>query len=96
MILLYLTLAATAIVVVVLVVYLVGIIYYLRRANRHLEQLAGGLHAIRGHARPLPERMTTINQAMVALRDHLCETDRNLESAEGVFSGDREEAESAG
>lgn len=96
MILLYLTLAAVAIVVVVLVVYLVGIIYYLRRANQHLSQLTEGLEAIRGHTRPLPEKLTTINGAMVTLRDHLKGTDDGLAAAEQVFTGDREEAGKAG
>lgn len=51
-----LTLIAVAIVVLVLVVYLIGIAYYLNKADRHLVKLAGGLEAIQGHAGPLPEQ----------------------------------------
>jgi len=74
-----LTLVAIAIVVLVLVVYLVGIAYYLARADRHLVKLAGGLQVIQGHVRPLPEHLGTINGALKALRDDLRGTDRNLE-----------------
>ena len=79
MILTYLTLAAIAIVVLVLVVYLVGIAYYLNRADQHLVKLVGELQAIQGHARPLPEYLGTINGALKALRGDLQETDRHLE-----------------
>jgi uncharacterized protein YoxC len=74
-----LTLVAVAIVVLVLVVYLVGIAYYLWRADRHLVKLAGGLQAIQGHVRPLPEHLGTINGALKALRDDLRGADRHLE-----------------
>ncbi len=74
-----LTLIAVAIVVLVLVVYLVGIAYYLRRADGHLVKLVGGLQAVQGHAGPLPEHLGTINGALKALRDDLRGTDRHLE-----------------
>jgi hypothetical protein len=74
-----LTLVAITIVVLVLVVYLVGIAYYLLRADRHLAKLVGGLQAAQGHARPLPEHLGTINGALGALRDDLRGTDRHLE-----------------
>ncbi|MBA2712146.1 MAG: hypothetical protein H0U55_01135 [Rubrobacteraceae bacterium] len=74
-----LTLVAVAIVVLVLVVYLVGIAYYLWRADQHLVKLAGGLQAVQGHAEPLPEHLGTINGALKALRDDLRGTDWHLE-----------------
>lgn len=80
-----LTLIAAAIVVVVLVVYLVGIAYYLWKADRHLVKLAEGLQAIQGHARPLPEHLSTINGALGALRGDLRETDGHLEGVERVL-----------
>lgn len=86
MILVYLTIAAVAIVVLVLVVYLVGIAYYLRKADGHLVKLVGGLRAIRGHARPLPEDLATINGALIALRGLLKGTDRHLAGADQVFA----------
>jgi hypothetical protein len=75
----YLTLAAVAIVVLVLVVYLVGIAYHLRKADRHLAKLVEGLQITQGHAGPLPEHLTTINGALGALRGNLRGTDRHLE-----------------
>jgi uncharacterized protein YoxC len=74
-----LTLVAVAIVVLVLVVYLIGIAYYLSKADRHLVKLVGGLQAVQGHARPLPEHLGTINGALKALRDDLRGTDGHLE-----------------
>lgn len=85
MILVTLTIAAIAIVVLVLVVYLVLIAYYLRKADGHLVQLVGGLRAIQGHVRPLPEDLGTINGALIALRDLLRGTDRHLAGADQVF-----------
>lgn len=86
MILIYLTIAAIVIVVLVLVVYLVGIAYYLHKADGHLVKLVGGLQAIQGHARPLPEDLATINGALSALRDLLKGTDRHLAGADQVFA----------
>jgi hypothetical protein len=86
MLLVYLTIAAIVLVVLVLVVYLVGIAYYLRKADGHLVKLVGGLQAIQGHARPLPDDLATINGALVALRDLLKGTDRHLAGADQVFA----------
>jgi uncharacterized protein YoxC len=80
-----LTLVAVALVVLVLVVYLVGVAYYLWRANQHLAKLAGGLQVVQGHARPLPEHLSTINGALKALRDDLQGTDRHLEGVGRVM-----------
>jgi hypothetical protein len=80
-----LTLIAVAIVVLVLVVYLVGIAYYLAKADRHLVKLVGGLQATQGHAEPLPEHLGTINGALGALRDDLRGADRHLEGVGRVL-----------
>lgn len=91
MILTYLTLAATTIVVIVLVVYLVGIAFYLRRAAQHLSKLVGGLKAIQGHAEPLPKHLTTINGALAALLADLQATDRHLRGVNRVLGQEGEE-----
>ncbi|MBA2443152.1 MAG: hypothetical protein H0V53_12220 [Rubrobacter sp.] len=80
-----LTLVAVALVVLVLVVYLVGIAYYLWRADQHLVKLVGGLQAVQGHAVPLPDHLGTINAALGALRDDLRGADRHLEGVERVM-----------
>jgi predicted membrane channel-forming protein YqfA (hemolysin III family) len=80
-----LTLVAVALVVLVLVVYLIGIAYYLWRADRHLVKLVGGLQAVQGHAEPLPEHLGTINGALKALRDDLRGADRHLEGVGRVL-----------
>ena len=80
-----LTMVAVALVVLVLVVYLVGIAYYLWRADRHLVKLVGGLQAVQGHAGPLPEHLGTVNTALGALRDDLRDTSRHLEGVERVL-----------
>ncbi len=85
MLLWYLTLAVVAIVVIVLVVYLVLIILTLRRADRNVAQLAGGLRAVAGHTKPLPEHLTTINGALAALRGGLLATDRHLAGVVRIF-----------
>lgn len=91
MILTYLTVAATAIVILVLVVYLVGIAYYLRRADQHLSKLVGGLQAIQGHAEPLPQYLTTINGALTALLADLQATDRHLLGVNRVLGQEQED-----
>ncbi len=75
----YLTLAAVALVVVVLVIYLSAIAFYLWRADRHLAKLVEGLQTTQDHARPLPEHLDAVNGALKALRDALRGTDRHLE-----------------
>ena len=65
--LLYLTLAVTGVVVLVLVIYLVGIIIALWSAKTSLAKLAGGLIAIRDHTAPLGAHVKTINEGLGAL-----------------------------
>lgn len=80
-----LTVVVVAVIVLVLVGYLVATIVNLRRADRNLEQLVGGLRAIQGHAKPLPEHLTTINGALGTLRDDLAGTNRHLVGVRGVL-----------
>ena len=65
--LLYLTLAVTAAVVLVLVVYLIGIIIALWGARNSLAKLAGGLVAIRDNTQPLGEHVQAVNGGLSML-----------------------------
>lgn len=87
--LLPLSLVVTAAVVLVLVVYLLGIIIALARAQASLKRLAGHLVATRDNTAALDGDMAEINQAMGALRDGLLGVNRNLEaivSLAGILS----------
>lgn len=78
--LIQLTVAATAIVVVVVAGYLIAVIAALARANRHLWQLAGGLEAIEKNTRPLAGHLATINGAAGQLLHGLQKVDGHLKS----------------
>lgn len=65
--LLVLTLAVTALVVLVLVAYLVGIIVALWGAKNALAQLAGGLVAVRDNTQPLGGHVRAINGGLSTL-----------------------------
>ena len=65
--LLYLSLAVTGVVVLVLVIYLLGIIMALWGAKTSLAKLAGGLIAVRDQTAPLGDHLKTINEALSAL-----------------------------
>jgi hypothetical protein len=71
MILLYLTLAAAAILVLALVVYLIAIIYYLRKADRHLVELVADLQATERNVSQLPDQLPAVNSALRTLRANL-------------------------
>lgn len=77
-----LTIIATAIVVVVLAYYLIAILITVRRVggteSSDLSQLAGGLEVIQRQTAPLPDDMTAINGALVALLESLRATDDHL------------------
>ncbi len=81
----WITLAVTALVVLILVGYLVAVGLALTRANLSLSQLAGGLEAIESHSRPLPEHLTTINGALAALLGGLRSVDGHLMGIRRVF-----------
>ncbi len=82
--LLVISLALGAVVVLVLVAYLIGIIAALALARGSLARLAGGLIAVRDHSRPLPEHMQTINRDLAALLQALLAVNGNLGAIVGV------------
>ena len=85
--LLYLSLAVTTAVVLVLVVYLLGIIYALWGAAANLEKLAGGLIAVRDNTEPLAEHMKAINGGLSALLRGLLDVNNNLADIVKVAQG---------
>lgn len=66
-VLLNLSLAVTALIVLVLVAYLVGIIVALWGAKNALAQLAGGLVAVRDNTQPLGDHVQAINGGLSTL-----------------------------
>ena len=85
--LLYLSLAVTAAVVLVLVVYLVAIIFALWSAKNSLAKLAGGLIAIRDHTQPLGDHMKSINGGLSALLEGLLAVNGDLAAIVKVAQG---------
>ena len=85
--LLYLTLAVTAAVVLVLVAYLLGIIVALWGAKRSLAQLAGGLMAVRDNTQPLGEHVRAINGGLTALLTGLLAVNGDLAAIVKVAQG---------
>ena len=85
--LLYLSLAVVAAVVLVLVIYLVGIILALWDARRSLSQLAGGLIAIRDNTAPLGASMGQINGGLSALLQELLAINGDLAAIVRVAGG---------
>ncbi len=83
--LLNLTLLAVALVVLALAGYLIAIAMTLVAARRSVIAIADGLEAVAGHTQPLPEKLTTINGALVQLLDGLRVADNHLGRAAGVF-----------
>ena len=75
---LYASLAVTAAVVLVLVVYLLGIIYALWSTATNLQKLAGGLIAVRDNTDPLGEHMQAINGGLSELLVGLLAVNNNL------------------
>ena len=76
--LLYLTLAVTAAVALVLVVYLIGIIIALWGAGNSLAKLAGGLVAIRDNTQPLGEHVQAVNGGLATLLSGLLAVNGDL------------------
>ena len=85
--LLTLTLAVTAAVVLVLVVYLLGIIVALWGARNSLAQLAGGLIAVRDNTQPLGEHVRAINGGLSALLAGLLAVNADLAAIVKVAQG---------
>ena len=85
--LLYTTLAVTAAVVLVLVVYLLGIIIALAGAKRSLARLAAGLVAIRDHSQPLGDKIRAVNGGLTALLSGLLGVNDDLAAIVRVAQG---------
>ena len=85
--LLYLTLAVTAAVVLVLVAYLIGIIVALWRAKNSLAKLAGGLVAIRDNTEPLGQHVQAINGGLSVLLTGLLAVNGDLAAIVRVAQG---------
>ena len=85
--LLYLTLAVTAAVVLVLVTYLLGIIVALWGAKRSLAQLAGGLMGVRDNTQPLGEHVRAINGGLTVLLTGLLAVNGDLAAIVKVAQG---------
>ena len=85
--LLYLTLAVTAAVVLVLVAYLVGIIIALWGAKNSLAKLAGGLAAVRDNTQPLGQDIQDLNGGLSALLKGLLAVNGDLAAIVKVAQG---------
>ena len=83
--LLTLTLITVALVVIALAGYLIAIAWQLTHARRSIKAIADGLEAVAGHTAPLPEKLTTINGALVQLHTGLQAADRHLGRVATVF-----------
>lgn len=83
--LLTLTLITVALVVIALAGYLIAIVWQLIRAKQSIAAIADGLEAVAGHTAPLPEKLTTINGALVQLLNGLKIADGHLGRAATVF-----------
>ncbi len=83
--LLTLTLITVALVVIALAGYLILIAWALLSAKKSVAAIADGLEAVAGHTAPLPEKLTTINGALVALLGGLRVADGHLGRAATVF-----------
>lgn len=83
--LLTLTLVTVALVVLALAGYLIGIALALLDARKSVAAIADGLEAVEGHTHPLPEKLTTINEALTALLGGLRVADGHLGRAAKVF-----------
>ncbi len=83
--LLTLTLITVALVVLALAGYLIGIAWALNSARKTVMAIADGLEIVAGNTQPLPEKLTTINGALVSLLGGLQVADGHLGRAAKVF-----------
>lgn len=83
--LLTLTLVAIGLVVLALAGYLIAIAVALLGARKNVIAIANGLEAVSGNTRLLPEKLTTINGALVSLLGGLRAADGHLGRAATVF-----------
>lgn len=83
--LVYVTLGATAVLVVGLAGYLIAIAWLLIRARRSVAAIADGLELVAAHTGPLGEKLTVVNGALSALLETLRRSDAHLGRAAGAF-----------
>ncbi len=83
--LLILTLVAIGLVVLALAGYLIAIAVALLGARKNVIAIADGLEAVSGNTNLLPEKLTTINGALVSLLGGLRAADGHLGRAATVF-----------
>lgn len=74
----WVTIVLAAVYVVVLAITVGLVTFYLSSAVRMARQLADGLHAVSQSTKPVPQHLTTINGALVSLRDRLSSLDEHL------------------
>ncbi len=80
-----LTLITVALVVLALAGYLIAIVVQLAAARKSIAAIANGLEAVAGHTAPLPEKLTTINGALVQLLAGLTTADHHLGRVATIF-----------
>lgn len=74
----WISIALAAVYVLVLAVTLLLVAFYVLRAARTAEKLAGGLEVVGSQTSRLPAHLTTVNGALVQLRDGLLSVDGHL------------------
>jgi uncharacterized protein YoxC len=74
----WISIALAVVYVVVLAITLITVAYHVLHAASTATKLADGLEAVDTQTRKLPEYMTTINGALVKLRDGLTAVDSHL------------------
>lgn len=84
-VLIWLTVVAAGLVVLVVAGYLIAIVAALRRAHAHLARLADGLEAIEANTRPLGSHLAAVNGAAGQLLDGLQQVDEHLRGAAVVL-----------
>lgn len=84
-VLIWLTIVALAVVIVVIAGYLLAIIASLRRAARDLWQLAEGLEAVEANTRPLAQHLSAINGAAGQVLGGLKQADEHLQGVAVVL-----------
>lgn len=83
--LLTLTLITVALVVVALAGYLIAIAWALNATRKSVAAIADGLEAVAAHTQPVPEKLTTINTALVQVLAGLRAADGHLGRVASVF-----------
>ena len=89
-ILLGLTLLYVVILILALALGLVAILYYLHGARTDLARIASGLQDVDQNVTPLRPALTSINDGLIALLDHLKHVQQNLSQADAEPEEDRQ------